>query len=213
MRLIKIITTIVTTIVIIATIIRTRIRIRIRIIRPNNNISRTQTSVQPYLLYYPAYVWGAAIPPQSQDDMTYGCTTVAMIPKPPKTETMWEFPKTGDPNIVPEIVGSFLERTQNKVPPNFRKLPCCPFLHQILTPTFEIRSAVPNYGWWTKSCMTLNKEYTIIPIVWVMQDFVHQPYLLAGAEVCVWNRRMRLLIQHDTKLCHRLPPGSCMKHL
>ena len=29
---------------------------------------------------------------------------------------MWEFPKIGDPNILPEIVGSLLEGPQNKVP-------------------------------------------------------------------------------------------------
>ena len=29
---------------------------------------------------------------------------------------MWEFLKTGDPNIVPEIVGSYLEENQKKIP-------------------------------------------------------------------------------------------------
>ena len=29
---------------------------------------------------------------------------------------MWGFPKLGNPNIVPQIVGSNIERAQNKVP-------------------------------------------------------------------------------------------------
>ena len=36
---------------------------------------------------------------------------------------IWEFPKIGDPNIVPYIVGPLLDGPQNKVPPYFRKLP------------------------------------------------------------------------------------------
>ena len=36
---------------------------------------------------------------------------------------IWRFPKIGDPNFVPYIVGSSFSGPQTKVPPNFRKLP------------------------------------------------------------------------------------------
>ena len=37
--------------------------------------------------------------------------------KSPKT--MWEFPRIGDPNIVPQLVGSFSCGPQNKAPLRF----------------------------------------------------------------------------------------------